>query len=127
MSAPTTTRPTGITILAVLAAIGGVVGLFGAFTVLFAGTVLFGGAGTLLGIAALAYAGLLLTFGYGAWTLKPWAWPLGVAGAAAGIVLAVLYVIGGSDFISQIVSIAVDGAILYYLNQPAIKTVFGRS
>ena len=127
MSAPSAARPTGITILAVLAAIGGVVGLFGGFTVLFAGTVLFGGAGALLGIAALAYAGLLIAFAYGAWTLKPWAWPLGVAGAVFGIVLGVLYIVGGSDFISQIVGIVVDGAILYYLNQPAIKTVFGRA
>lgn len=127
MSAPSAARPTGITILAVLAAIGGIVGLFGGFTVLFAGTVLFGGAGALLGIAALAYAGLLIAFAYGAWTLKPWAWALGVAGAAFGIVLGVLYIIGGSDFFSQIIGIAVDGAILYYLNQPTIKAVFGRS
>lgn len=127
MSAPSAARPTGITILAVLAAIGGVVGLFGGFTVLFAGTVLFGGAGALLGIAALAYAGLLIAFAYGAWTLKPWAWPLGVAGAAFGIILGVLYIVGGSDFFSQIIGIAVDGAILYYLNQPGIKSIFGRS
>lgn len=127
MSAPTAARPTGITILAVLAAIGGVVGLFGGFTVLFAGTVLFGGAGALLGIAALAYAGLLIAFAYGAWTLKPWAWPLGVAGAVFGIILGVLYIVGGSDFFSQIIGIAVDGAILYYLNQPGIKSIFGRS
>jgi len=120
-------RPTGITILAVLAAIGGVLGLFGGFIVLFAGTVLFGALGGLLGIAYLAYAALLVAFAYGAWTLKPWAWPLGVAVAAFGIILAVLYIIGGSDIANQILGIVVDGVILYYLNQPGIKSLFGRA
>jgi hypothetical protein len=62
-------RPTGITILAVLAGIGGVLGLFGGFIVLFGGTILFGALGGLLGVAALAYAALLIAFAYGAWTL----------------------------------------------------------
>ncbi len=120
-------RPTGITILAVLAAIGGVFALLGGLAIFVAGTVVFGGLGAILGIAFLAYAGLIIAFAYGAWTLKPWAWPLGVAGAAFGIVLAILNVIGGSSIVSQIISIAIDGGILYYLNQPGIKAVFGRS
>jgi hypothetical protein len=123
----TAQRPTGITILAVLAAIGGVLGLFGGFVLLFAGTVVFGGLGALLGIAALAYAALLLAFAYGAWTLQPWAWPLGVAGAIFGIVISILYIIGGQSIASQALGIIVDGAILYYLNQPGIKALFGRS
>ena len=119
-------RPTGITILAILAAIGGVLGLFGGFVVLFAGTVIFGGAGALLGIAALAYAALFIAFAYGAWNLMPWAWPLGVAVAIFGIVISVLYIIGGQSIVSQIVSIVVDGVILYYLNQPNIRALFGK-
>ena len=113
-------RPTGITILAVLAAIGGILGLFG-------GTVLFGALGGLLGLAALAYAALLVAFAYGAWTLKPWAWPLGVAVAAFGIIMSILYIIGGSSIANQILGIAIDGGILYYLNQPGIKSLFGRA
>jgi hypothetical protein len=123
----TAQRPTGITILAVLAGIGGVLGLFGGFVLLFAGTVVFGGLGALLGIAALAYAALLLAFAWGAWTLQPWAWPLGVAGAIFGIVIGILYIIGGQSIVSQAFGIIVDGAILYYLNQPGIKALFGRS
>lgn len=119
-------RPTGITILAILAAIGGVLGLFGGFVVLFAGTVIFGGAGALLGIAALAYAALFIAFAYGAWNLLPWAWPLGVAVAIFGIVISVLYIIGGQSIVSQLLSIVVDGAILYYLNQPNIRALFGK-
>ncbi len=110
-----------------LAGIGGVLGLFGGFVLLFAGTAIFGGAGALLGIAALAYAALLIAFAWGAWTLQPWAWPLGVAGAIFGIVISVLYIIGGQSVASQALGIVVDGAILYYLNQPGIKTLFGRA
>lgn len=127
MTAPTATRPTGITILAVLAAVGGVLGLFAGFVLLFAGTVLFGGLGALLGIATLAYAGLFIAFAYGAWTLKPWAWPLGVAVSVFGIVLAVISIVGGGDIISNAVTIVLDGVILYYLNQPTIKSLFGRA
>ena len=119
-------RPTGITILAILAAIGGILGLFGGFIVLLAGTVIFGGAGALLGIAALAYAGLLIAAAYGFWTLQPWAWPLGVAVAVFGIVISVLYILGGQSIVSQALSIVIDGAILYYLNQPTIRSLFGR-
>jgi len=127
VAAAVAARPTGITILAVLAGIGGVLGLFGGFVVLFAGTVVFGALGGLLGLAALAYAGLLVAFAYGAWTLKPWAWSLGVAVSAFGIILSVLYIIGGSGIANQIISVAIDGGILYYLNQPGIKAVFGRA
>lgn len=119
------TRPTGITILAILAGIGGVLGLFSGFVITFAGAIVFGGLGAILGLAFLAYAALLIAFAYGAWTLKPWAWPLGVAGAAFGIILAVLQILGG-DISGQILSIVVDGVILYYLNQPGIKALFGR-
>ena len=94
---------------------------------LFGGTILFGALGGLLGVAALAYAALLVAFAYGAWTLKPWAWPLGVAVAAFGIVMSIIYIVGGSSIASQILSIAVDGAILYYLNQTGIKSLFGRA
>jgi len=127
VSAAVGSRPTGITILAILAGIGGVLGLLAGFAVLFAGTVLFGGIGALLGIAALAYAALLVSFAFGAWTLKPWAWALGVAVAAFGIILSVVYILGGESIASQFVGIIIDGAILYYLNQPGIKAVFGRA
>ena len=127
MSAPTVTRPTGITILAVLAAISGIVGLLGGFVVTFGGTVLFGQAGTILGIALLALSALTLAFAWGAWTMQPWAWPLGVVIAAGQIVFAILWIIGGASALSQIVNIVVNGAILYYLNQPGIKSLFGRA
>ena len=95
---------------------------------LFVGGVVASPAVMILGLCALAYAALLIAFAYGAWTLKPWAWALGVAVAIFGIVVAILQVVlGGSSIFSQLISIVIDGAILYYLNQPAIKALFGRA
>jgi len=128
MSAPASTRPTGITILSILAGLAGVFGLFAGFVVMGLGAAIFGGMGALLGLAILAYAGLSLALAWAFWTVKPWGWPLGVAVAIFGIVLAVVQLIGVKDtsIISTIISIGIDGVILYYLNQPSIKTLFGQ-
>lgn len=122
--ASTAARPTGITILAVLAGVGGILTALAGIALFALGAVAFGGLGALLGLAFIAVAALYIAFCVGALQLKPWAWPLGVVGAVASIILGALQLIGG-DF-SQIIGIAIAGGILYYLNQPGIKAVFGR-
>ena len=123
--ASTTARPTGITILAVLAGVGGILLALAGISLFVLGAVAFGGLGALLGLAFIAVAALYIAFCVGALQLKPWAWPLGVVGSVASIVLSVLQLLGGD--ISQIIGIAIAGAILYYLWQPGIKAVFGRA
>ena len=125
MSGSTSARPTGITILAILAGVGGVVMAIGGIGIFVLGTVAFGGLGALLGLAFLAVAALYIAFCVGALQLKPWAWPLGVVGAAASAILSALQLLGGD--LSQIIGIAIAGAILYYLNQPSIKALFGKA
>jgi len=120
-------RPTGITILAILAGLEGISGLLGGFGFLFLGAIGAGFGGTLLGLALLALAGLAFAFGWGAWTLQPWAWPLGVAFAGFAIVTNVLGLIGGGGLIGSVFGVAIAGAVLYYLNQPGIKSLFGRA
>ena len=132
---PAAARPMGITILAVLSAIGGVLGILGGIALVGLGGVaaaagggaalfglgaIFGLLGLITGIAALAFA-------YGAWTLKPWAWPLGVAIAGINIALSVIGLVGGGDLTSAVISIVIYGIILYYLFQPNIKALFGRA
>ena len=125
MTAPTGTRPTGITILAVLSGVGGVLMAIAGIGIFVLGAVAFGGLGALLGIAFIAVAALYLAFCVGALQMKPWAWPLGVVGAVASIILGVLQLLGGD--MSQIIGIAIAGAILYYLWQPGIKAAFGQA
>ena len=127
-------RPQGVTILAILAAIGGVLGILGSLALIGLGGVLgaaggglFGGMTMLFGLGALVVAVLELGFAYGAWTLKPWGWILGIVVAIASLALSLLVVVGGGDITGQIISIVVAVAIIYYLNTPNVKAAFGRA
>lgn len=127
MTAPASTRPTGITILSILAGISGVFGLLSGFGVMALGAAIAGGMGAILGLAILALAGLSLALAWALWTLKPWGWPLGVVLAAAGIILAVIQFFGANTgIVSVAISVAIYAGILYYLNQPSIKALFGK-
>ena len=133
--APITARPTGITILAVLSAISGVLGLLGGIALIglgglaaaSTGTAAFFGLGAIFGLIILATAIASLVFAYGAWSLKPWAWQLGVALQIVSLALAALTIVSGGDIGSQIIGIVISAVILYYLFQPSIKSAFGRA
>ncbi len=128
-----TGRPTGITILAVLAAIGGVFSILGGLALLVSGGFIgvATGSGALGGLAALVGAVLAhlrrpepdLRVG----RLGPpaWAWTLGVVLMAVNIVLGLYQLINGSS--GALVSIAIAAAITYYLFRPEIRAVFGRA
>jgi hypothetical protein len=78
-STPTGTgksRPTGITILAILAGIGGLLSAFGAIVLLAAGGL--SGLALTLVLLTLAFGVLYLVLAYGWWTLSPCAWTLGI-------------------------------------------------
>jgi hypothetical protein len=132
--APTTTggRPTGVTIIAILAAIGGVFGIFGGLILMLGGaaagvatgSAALGGLAAVLGAAFLAVAILYIVFAWGAWGLKPWAWTLGIGLAAVSIVLGLFSLVNGD--VSSVISIAIAGAITYYLFRPEIQAAFGR-
>ena len=139
MSGTTATRPTGVTILAVLSAIGGVFGLLAGVALLGLGGIAAGatgnaaffGLGAFAGIITVAIAIAQLAFAYGAWTLQPWAWSLGVVLSLVSIVWSVVGAISGGDIVSgliaQAIPIAISAIILYYLNTPGVKAAFGRS
>jgi hypothetical protein len=60
------------------------------------------------------------------WTLQPWAWPLGVAVAIFGIVHQRPVYPRRPEHRQPDPGIVVDGVILYYLNQPTIRSLFGQ-
>ena len=136
-SAPTPTatagRPTGITILAVLAAIAGVFALLGGLALVASGGFIGAttGSGSLGGLASLVGAVLIVSgaaslfFAWGAWGLQPWAWTLGVVIQAVNIVLGLFQLINGNA--GSLLSIVIAGAITYYLFRPEIKAAFGRT
>ena len=127
-------RPTGVTILAILAAIGGVLGLLGGLALVgfggLAGGLVgaaIGGFVVISGLIILVLAVLELVLAYGFWTLQPWAWQLGVILSAVNIliqILGVLRIVFYSDLSSALLSIIISGVIIYYLNQAEIRRVF---
>jgi uncharacterized membrane protein (DUF2068 family) len=127
-------RPTGVTIIAVLAAIGGVLGILSGLALIglggfIAASGVTGGAlAPIVGLLLLAYGVLALVLAYGFWTLKPWAWTLGIGLQAAGIVINILQFMNDTTQLgSRIISIAISAAIIWYLYRPNVKAAFGRA
>jgi hypothetical protein len=128
-------RPTGVTILAILAVIGGFLGLCGSLTLfgvgglgVMAGEVSSGAMAGIFGAIGLVSALLYLAFGFGAWTLRPWAWMLGIIGAGISIASNLLSLISGNaSIVGAVISLIIPGVILWYLFRPDIKAAFGRA
>jgi hypothetical protein len=137
-----TTRPQGVTILAVLALIGGVFGLIAGLGLMMGGALFggmmggaqgaaLGGMAFIFGVAGIGIAIAELAFAYGAWTLKPWGWALGIIAAIANLLLIVVTAVIGGDIIASliasVISIAIWAVVLYYLTTPSVKAAFGRA
>jgi drug/metabolite transporter (DMT)-like permease len=86
--APSPERPGIVTVAAILAAIAGVVVILGvlAGAFLIHGLASLDAGDALIVTPGIVLAGMYLTFASGAWTLKPWAWGLGVVAALGTIV-----------------------------------------
>jgi hypothetical protein len=128
-------RPLGITILGILAIIGGVLGFFASLAIVFGGSVLTatgavtgttGAFYTFLGIIYLVFSIGDVVLGYGFLTLKSWAWTLGVGLQAVGIVLDILFITQGNSAGSEVISILLSAVIIYYLFRPEVRQAFGR-
>jgi uncharacterized membrane protein HdeD (DUF308 family) len=137
----TKTRPTGVTILAVLEIIGGIFSLLAA-AAFFALGALVGeagmgmveelpGIGFLAGALAALLGGVFIIAGlvafllaYGFWTGRGWAWILGIIFSIVGIVLGVVSLLGNSV---SIVGILINILIIYYLTRTHVKEWFGRA
>ena len=126
-------RPTGITILAILAAISGVFGILGSIALIGGGAFIgaqtgnaaLGGLAAVVGAILLISSILSLLFAWGAWGLQAWAWTLGVVLQAVSIVLGLFQLINGN--FGAVISIAIAGAITYYLFTPGVQRAFGRA
>ncbi|HYL41396.1 MAG TPA: hypothetical protein VET90_08815 [Candidatus Binatus sp.] len=123
-------RPTGVTVLAIVAAIGGVLSLLGSLALLGIGAVFaavygLGALASLFGLIILALGVVELAIAYGFWTLKPWAWTWGNTLEAVLVVVSLLELVLGYGSISGLViRIVVAGIVIYYLNMPDIRKVF---
>lgn len=126
-------RPTGVTILALLAFLAAIPALVAGLAAVGVATFVEAvpvpdtfmyavGAGTLI------YAGLSLVLAYGFWSMRSWAWIVGVGLQVLGIVTALSQYANGERYLaSLVIGLVLPAAILFYLFQPHIKTAFGRA
>lgn len=135
---PSSERPQTVTILAILAAVGGV----GAILGVLAGAFVVHGLASLdisdavIVTPALVLAGLYLAFASGAWTLKAWAWTLGVVvGVATVVYVTAILVTQWAELMRDapplawmallVVVIAALGLVLWF--RPHVKAAFDRA
>ena len=153
MSSSLKSRPTGVTIIAVLNIIGGVIMLLIGIGLAVAGAIipfvpqsefqqqqqnLTAGdidlsqiPPSLVGGGLLAIGGILIAIGilsfvvsYGLLKGRTWAWTLTVVLSIISIVLNVISIAAGN--IASFVSVIISGIILYYLFRPHVKAYFGK-
>lgn len=124
-------RPTGVAVLAVAAAVLGVLAILAAGAWWNASEGIawlprIHGSEKLVALVLLAVGLCELVLAYGAWTLRPWAWTFGVVLQIAVIVLAALQ-LGRLEVARHILTIAIASVTLWYLARPQVKAAFGRS
>jgi multisubunit Na+/H+ antiporter MnhG subunit len=127
-------RPTGVTILAVLQVLGGIV-FFGLGVLLMAIAGLIGIVGLtpgtspfpiligsavvgIIGIIMLAIGILGFAAAYGFWNGLGWSWTVGIAIAVIGVIITI------SSLPHGILGLAIEALILYYLTRPYVKRWF---
>lgn len=123
-------RPIGVTILAILAIIAGVVNVYHALQYLglfphVLGPVRFFGVDIL---AALMYGVLALIWlwvGRMLWQLNPQGWSFMTILAIINIVFAFLAILGQSTFSAQLPAIIINGLVLLYAYSSGVKKAFG--
>jgi hypothetical protein len=124
-SAPKPKRPVGVTVIAIVAAAGGLLSLFGGASVL-AGM----SSGPLaLAIIVIMFGILGLTLGVGFFTGAKWAWIAGVVIYIISIGLGIAEIIYGGQvgLIGGIIRTIAGIVIPIYLTRPKPKAFFGNS
>lgn len=136
------TRPTGITILAVIYLLLAIISAFwslivfglGSFAWL-SGLLLFsedlrsvGGGNTWAGFIGVIAAIVQLAVAVGLLGMRRWAWLLAVIGALLSFVQGVIGMFGSGTavFCCGAFGLIIPGAILFYLLRPHVRAAFGR-
>jgi uncharacterized membrane protein YfcA len=129
-------RPTGVTILAALQVLAGLVFvIFGVMVLIVAGLLGLGGVRPqapmlplFLGPIVAVVGGIMVIIGivsfavaYGYMNGREWAWTLGLVVAVLGLIMGVLSLPNG------VIGILIDALIIYYLTRPHVKRFFGKS
>jgi hypothetical protein len=107
-------RPMGVTIIAILTLIGGIIFLASGLVLLIIG----------IGIILLALGIAYLVMAYGLWKGKGWAWTITLILSAIGIIVAIVSIAAGN--VAAIINVIIHGVVIYYLYRPNVKAFFGK-
>jgi hypothetical protein len=136
-------RPTGVTILAVLAFIGAGLLILAALGVLLGGAMIAnmsarpgngmmaGIGGAIIGVFFLGFASLYAVLGVGFLKLQNWARVLAIILCGLGVLLNALGILTGLvhfhplSMLSQVISLAINLWVALYLLKPHVKQAFG--
>jgi uncharacterized membrane protein (DUF2068 family) len=139
-------RPTGVTVLALLAFIGAGILVLGALGMFWGGAMMSGmmarpgsgvwmaGAGAMMGIMFLGFAALELIVGLGLWKLQNWARIMAIVLAGLGLLGSVFSIFSPfahmhffffAFLIRRLIVAAIEVWILVYLFKPHVKQAFG--
>ena len=136
-------RPTGVTVLAVLAFVSAFCLFFAAFGMFLSGAivssladrpglgVMAGMGGAIVGVVFLGLAAVDLVLGIGLWRLQNWARILTLVLVGLGLIFNLLGLLRSVlhlhvfFFFTQAVVIAIDVWIVVYLSKPHVKQAFG--
>jgi hypothetical protein len=92
-----------------------------------------GGLAAIIGLITLVVGAAELICAWGFWSLRPWAWTLGIVLAVVSVALLVVQallsgnIVGSLVNVNSLVTIVISAVIVWYLMQPQIKAAFGRS
>ena len=144
MTTRTTGRPTGVTIIAILNIISGIVMLAGGIGLTTAGSLLptmtkvdpnAGGQmalANLLGGAGVAIGGIMIVLGivsfivaYGLLKGRGWAWTATIVLSAINLILGIVSLVGGNW--ASIINIIISAVVIYYMYRPHVKAYFGKT
>lgn len=113
-------RPLGVTIIAILAVIGGIGSLLSGMAVI-----------ALIPLLGLIIGGILIIIGlayfvmaYGLWKGLKWAWIITLILSAIGIIVGLGSIAVGN--VGAIFHVIVNAIVIYYLYRPSVKVYFGK-
>lgn len=124
------TRPLGVTIIAILIVISGVLILLAGIGLVAIGPII-GLVFVVSGAVSLAVGIAYLVMAYGLLKGRGWAWIISTIVLIIGIILQIISIprtiASGSSLSGDVISIAISVFILYYLYRPHVKSYFGRT
>ena len=124
-------RPLGVTLIAALTIIAGIVFLASGITAVTVAPFLSGTQTFLVGLSAGAGAAFLalgiayFVMAYGLSKGKGWAWTITVVLSCIGIALGFVSIVTGN--VGAIFNVIINALILYYINRRHVKSFFGKT